>query len=75
MANTLTEWSKPGVALNRYWVDAYRSNKDQVNRRATALSEELAVQKTYYAATKERLDNEMKQWFTGKSHIHIADCW
>lgn len=65
MANTLADWSKPGVALNRVWIEAYRSNREQVLRRADVLSKELAVQRQYQEATKKRLEGEMKQWFTG----------
>lgn len=66
MATTLQEWSQPSVALNRFWIEAYRSNRDHVLKRVDGLSKEIAAQRAEYETSKKRLEKEMKLWFTGE---------
>lgn len=66
MAATLQEWSQPAVALNRFWVEAYRSNRDHVLKRVDGLSKEITTQRAEYETSKKRLEQEMKTWFTGQ---------
>jgi hypothetical protein len=65
MASQLNDWSQPNVALNRFWIEAYRSNREHILRRVDALNKEMAVQRTHHEASKKRLEVEMKTWFTG----------
>ncbi len=67
MAATLHEWSQPSIALNRFWSEAYRSNREHILKRVDALSKETTRQRAEYETSKKRLEQEMKTWFTGES--------